>query len=87
MKMFYMTCGSIATLFLAGVLRVVDNPKDIVLNTLIFGLVLCAFMLLFIIAILDDKFYDGELMGIIKEFRNKDKDNDNDPSSKEQEVV
>ncbi len=81
MRMFYMTCGSLVTLLLACAIRIIDNPKDVVLNTLVLGSVLCAFMLLFIIAMLDDKLYKGELLGIMKEFRemsSKDKGEDDD---------
>ena len=78
--MFYMTCGSMVTLLLVSILRFVDKSKDAVSSTLLFGLMLCLFYLLFILAILDDKFYDGDLLGIIKEFRNKK--NDDGSSSK-----
>ena len=40
MRMFYMTCGSLVTLLLAFAIRIIDNPKDVVLNTLELGFVL-----------------------------------------------
>jgi hypothetical protein len=59
----------------------------IVINVLFLGQAFCMLMLFVIIAILDDKLYDGEFLGIIKEWREEAKKNNEELPGEKSDVA